>query len=101
MLAASLPSIIYQEKPKANPDARRAAVAAFEAGRTPRQQQIDRKIDTGQWADDWTSRARLASLGDMQERASPSKCKARPKDSRNNRGSGNSDERFRYVPWCK
>lgn len=75
--------------------------AAFDASRTAREREIERKVDMLQWADDWTQRAKLQTSETMAERRDPSKCKERPKDSRNNRGgSGDADTRQRFVPWC-
>jgi hypothetical protein len=78
-------------------------VAQFEATLTKRQREIDQKIDSGEWYDDWTMRVREIRERDIPstlgERSGPN-CKPRPLDSRNNRGSGDRDERMRFVPWC-
>lgn len=73
---------------------------------TPREREISRKVDEGVWFDDWSGRARNASVDQHAERKNPSKCKARPEDSRvnrsNNTGGGTDrDQKLRFVPWCE
>jgi hypothetical protein len=95
-------------KPSAKPSRRLVtreealkAQEAFEASRTPRQREIDRKVEKGEWGDDWTLRAREMRVSDFEDRKDPVKCKPRPTDSRKNRGAGSRDERMRFVPWCE
>lgn len=74
------------------------------ATRTPRDREIDRKVEQGIWFDDWAGRARNASLDDFEKRKTVN-CKPRPLDSRvnraNNTGGGTDrDTKLRFVPWC-
>lgn len=71
----------------------------------PRQREIDAKVESGKWFDDWSSRARYAAPEDFEQRRTVN-CKPRPKDSRVNRGAktgGGTDreEKLRFVPWCE
>lgn len=80
------------------------ATREFEAKRTPNERRIDKKVDDGVWRDDWSGRARNADLDQFEKRKQPGNCKARPKDSRVNRGSGSRntmDQEMRFVPWCE
>lgn len=78
------------------------AVQAFLKTRPKHVVRVERKVESGRWFDDWSSRARYATLAQMQLRKDREQCKARPTDSRKNRGAEkDADMRLRFVPWCE